>query len=88
MIVLPPAFDENKKYPLMVFMHGGPHNGWKDQFFLRWNFQYLASPYGPITNYTSSGFGEEFRTVSIATRCGHANEINEAAARAILDFVH
>ncbi|MEJ7708997.1 MAG: hypothetical protein WKF84_03880 [Pyrinomonadaceae bacterium] len=25
MITLPPDFDENKKYPLLVLMHGGPH---------------------------------------------------------------
>lgn len=90
MIVLPPAFDENKKYPLMVFMHGGPHNGWKDQFFLRWNFQYLASPGYVVlmTNYTgSSGFGEEFADgINRDPLRTPANEINEAADEAIRRF--
>lgn len=90
MIVLPPAFDESKKYPLVVFMHGGPHNMWKDQFFLRWNFHYLASPGYVVlmTNYTgSSGFGEEFAdAINRDALRGPATEINEAADEAIRRF--
>jgi len=90
MIVLPPAFDEKKKYPLLVFMHGGPHNMWKDQFFLRWNFHYLASPGYVVlmTNYTgSSGFGEEFAdAINRDALRGPAIEINEAADEAIRRF--
>src|SRR3712207_5127738 len=33
MIALPPNFDENRRYPLLVLMHGGPHTMWRDQFF-------------------------------------------------------
>ncbi len=90
MIVLPPAFDESKKYPLLVFMHGGPHNMWKDQFFIRWNFHYLASPGYVVlmTNYTgSSGFGEEFAdAINRDALRGPAGEINEAADEAIRRF--
>ncbi|MCX6622275.1 MAG: S9 family peptidase, partial [Acidobacteria bacterium] len=36
LLVFPPGFDPQKKYPLVVFPHGGPHNMTKDQFFVRW----------------------------------------------------
>lgn len=90
LLVLPPAFNESKKYPLLVFMHGGPHNMWKDQFFIRWNFHYLASPGYVVlmTNYTgSTGFGEEFAdAINRDALRGPATEINEAADEAIRRF--
>ena len=63
LIVLPPAFDPAKKYPLVVFPHGGPHNMIKDQFFFRWNYHLLTTPGYVLlmTNYTgSTGYGEAF----------------------------
>lgn len=63
LMVLPPNFDEKKKYPVFAFIHGGPHTMSRDQFFLRWNYHFIAQP-GYIvimTNYTgSTGFGEKF----------------------------
>ena len=52
-VVLPPAFDANKKYRLPVFMHGGPHQAWKDQWFTRWNYHLPASP-GYVVLMTNS----------------------------------
>jgi dipeptidyl aminopeptidase/acylaminoacyl peptidase len=89
-LVLPPNFDQNKKYPLLVFMHGGPHQAWKDQFFLRWNFHLLASPGYVVlmTNYTGSpGYGEQFAAaINKDILDGPAKEINEAADEAIRRF--
>ena len=89
-LVLPPAFDEAKKYPLLVFMHGGPHQPWKDQWFLRWNYHLLASPgYAVLmTNYTGSpGYGEKFAAdINRDVLRGPASEINEAADEAIRLF--
>ena len=86
-LVLPPAFDESKKYPLLVFMHGGPHQAWKDQWFSRWNYHLLASPGYVVlmTNYTGSpGYGEQFAAdINKDVLRGPANEINEAADDAI-----
>jgi dipeptidyl aminopeptidase/acylaminoacyl peptidase len=86
-LVLPPAFDEAKKYPLLVFMHGGPHQAWKDQWTSRWNFNLLASPGYVVvmTNYTGSpGYGEQFAAdINKDVLRGPANEINEAADDAI-----
>lgn len=63
MLVLPPTFDATKKYPLVVFIHGGPHTMTRDEFHQRWNYNLMAAPGYAIlmTNYTgSTGFGEEF----------------------------
>jgi dipeptidyl aminopeptidase/acylaminoacyl peptidase len=63
MIVLPPNFDPAKKYPLLVFIHGGAASMNPDQVSLRWNYHLLAEPGYVIlmTDYTgSTGFGEKF----------------------------
>ena len=89
-IALPPNFDENKKYPLFVVIHGGPHTQWRDQFFLRWNYHLLASPGYVVllTNYTgSTGFGEKFaQDIQGDPLLGPAEEINQAADEAIKQF--
>ena len=63
MVALPPNFDDNKKYPLLVVMHGGPYSMWRDNWGLRWNYYLLARPGYVVllTNYSgSTGFGEKF----------------------------
>ncbi|MCI0419655.1 MAG: S9 family peptidase [Acidobacteria bacterium] len=87
MLALPPELDRNRKYPLLVLIHGGPHSMWRDQFFLRWNYHLLARPGYVVllTNYTgSTGFGEKFAQdiqLDPFGRC--SREINEAADEAI-----
>lgn len=39
----PPHFDEKKKYPLLVLIHGGPQSAWNDAWSYRWNPQIYAS---------------------------------------------
>src|SRR5438067_202958 len=63
MLVRPPAFDESKKYPLFVVIHGGPASMFRDEISLRWNYHLLAKPGYVVlrTNYTgSTGFGDTF----------------------------
>ena len=63
MIVLPPAFDATKKYPLLVFIHGGAASHNPDQIGLRWNYHLLAAPGYVLlmSDYTgSTSFGEKF----------------------------
>jgi dipeptidyl aminopeptidase/acylaminoacyl peptidase len=90
MLVVPPGFDESRKYPLFVLIHGGPHSMWRDQFFLRWNYHLLASPGYVVllTNYTgSTGFGEKFaQEIQGDPLRGPGEEINEAADEAIKRF--
>lgn len=89
-IALPSNFDENKKYPLFVVIHGGPHSMWRDQFVLRWNYHLLAAPGYVVllTNYTgSTGFGEKFaRNIQFDPLKTPGDEINEAADEAIKRF--
>jgi dipeptidyl aminopeptidase/acylaminoacyl peptidase len=90
LLVLPPGFDPAKKYPLLVFPHGGPHNMIKDQFFIRWNYHLLASPGYVVLmpNYSgSTGYGEEF-ALSIHKDILRlpASEIEQAADEAIRAF--
>ena len=87
MIALPPNFDEHKKYPLLVVMHGGPHSMWRDNWGLRWNYFMLSRPGYVVllTNYSgSTGFGEAFaQSIQRDPFKGPGNEINEAADEAI-----
>ncbi len=41
--VKPPEFNANKKYPLLLLMHGGPENSWANLFHYRWNAQLFAA---------------------------------------------
>jgi len=86
MIVLPPAFDATKKYPLLVFMHGGPASHNQDQFGVRWNHDLLAAPGYVVlmTDYTgSTGFGEKFtQAIKLDPLKTPADEINQAVDEA------
>jgi dipeptidyl aminopeptidase/acylaminoacyl peptidase len=90
LLVKPPGFDPQKKYPLFVVIHGGPHNMWKDDFVVRWNYHLLAQPGYVVllTNYSgSTGFGEAFaRSIQGDPLEGPAGEVNEAADEAIKRF--
>jgi len=90
MIVLPASFDETKKYPLFILIHGGAANMWRDDITLRWNYHLLAKPGYVIlmTNYTgSTGFGEKFaREIQGDVLKGPGDEINEAADEAVKRF--
>jgi dipeptidyl aminopeptidase/acylaminoacyl peptidase len=84
---LPPRFDDSKRYPLVIFPHGGPNGMSKDGFSTRWNNYLLASPGYVVleTNYTgSTGFGEKFADdIEKDVLRGPAEEILEAIAEAV-----
>jgi len=90
MIALPANFDEHKKYPLFVVIHGGPHSMWRDNWGLRWNYFMLSRPGYVVllTNYSgSTGFGEAFaQSIQGDPFKGPGNEINEAADEAIRQY--
>jgi dipeptidyl aminopeptidase/acylaminoacyl peptidase len=60
-IVKPPDFDATKKYPLILYIHGGPHTMYGVGF--NFEFQQHAAE-GYVVLYTnprgSSGYGQEF----------------------------
>lgn len=90
MMVKPPKFDASKKYPLIVLMHGGPHTQWRDNWGVRWNYHFIASPGYVVllTNYTgSTGFGEKFaQEIQGDPLKTPADEINQAADEAIKQY--
>ena len=87
MIVLPPGFDPNKKYPLFVFIHGGAASFNPDQIGLRWNYHLLAAPGYVLllTDYTgSTSFGEKFaQNIKLDPLKTPGDEINQAVDEAL-----
>ncbi|MDQ7817646.1 MAG: S9 family peptidase [Melioribacteraceae bacterium] len=62
-IVKPPFFNSNKKYPLLFLIHGGPQGHWNDDFHYRWNSQLFASKGYVIVAPNprgSTGYGQRF----------------------------
>jgi dipeptidyl aminopeptidase/acylaminoacyl peptidase len=62
-VIKPKDFDPNKKYPLLVIIHGGPQSPFTDSWGFRWNPQvfanagyvvFMANPRG------SPGYGQKF----------------------------
>ncbi len=89
-LVPPPALDKAKKYPILVFPHGGPNSMSADAFSTRWNYHLLTSPgYALLmTNYTgSTGFGEKFADdIERDVLRGPAREILEAVDAAAAKY--
>ena len=87
MIVVPPAFDPAKKYPLLVLIHGGAASNNPDQIGLRWNYHLLAAPGYVIlmTDYTgSTSYGEKFaQAIKLDPLKTPGDEINQAVDEAI-----
>lgn len=62
-VLKPRSFDPNKKYPLLVLIHGGPQGAWNDAWSYRWNPQvftdagyvvFMPNPRGSTT------YGQQF----------------------------
>jgi dipeptidyl aminopeptidase/acylaminoacyl peptidase len=62
-VIKPPGFDPNRRYPVMLLLHGGPHVGITDVWTYRWNAQVMAG-WGYVVAWHnfhgSSGFGDAF----------------------------
>ncbi|MDQ3710607.1 MAG: S9 family peptidase [Acidobacteriota bacterium] len=62
-LVKPVNFDQNKKYPLIVLIHGGPQGAWNNNWGYRWNPQIFANS-GYIVFMPnprgSTGYGQKF----------------------------
>ncbi len=90
MIVLPPAFDPAKKYPVLVFIHGGAASFNADQIGLRWNYHLLAAPGYVVlmTDYTgSASFGEKFaQAIKLDPLKTPGEEINEGVDQALKKY--
>ena len=59
----PPGFDENKKWPVVYLVHGGPQSAWRDGWSHRWNPLLWASQGYVVVMPNprgSVGFGQTF----------------------------
>ena len=87
---LPPNFDESKRYPLLVLIHGGYASSWRDSISYRWNYHLLAHPGFVLvaTDYRgSTGYGEKLTLDILGDPLkGPADDINDAADEAIKRF--
>jgi len=62
-LIKPPFFNPNKKYPLIFLIHGGPQGHWSDDFHYRWNLQMFAAKGYVIVAPNprgSTGYGQKF----------------------------
>ena len=87
MVVLPPGFDPARKYPALVFIHGGAASNNPDQIGLRWNYHLLAAGGYVIIlpDYTgSTSFGEKFaQAIKLDPLKTPGEEINQALDEAV-----
>ena len=62
-VILPPNFDENKKYPTLLFCEGGPQSPVSQFWSYRWNFMIMASQGYVVVapnRHGLPGFGSEW----------------------------
>jgi dipeptidyl aminopeptidase/acylaminoacyl peptidase len=62
-LLKPPFFDPQKKYPMVFLIHGGPQGAWGDDFHFRWNLSLFASSgyvVVAINFHGSRGYGQPF----------------------------
>ena len=87
LVVTPPAFDPARRYPVLVFIHGGAASSNPDQIGLRWNYHLLAASGYVIlmTDYTgSTGYGEAFsQAIKLDPLKTPGDEINQALDEAL-----
>ena len=86
-LTLPPGFDESRKYPLVLLIHGGPFSSSLDADHVRWSPHLLASAGYVVlqTDYTGSvGYGVEFsRAIQGTPLKQPGDDLVQAAAEAI-----
>ena len=62
-LVLPPGFDETKRWPLVHAIHGGPHGLFGDAWHWRWSAQAFAAPghvVAMVNFHGSTSWGQDF----------------------------
>ena len=63
LLIKPPGFQESRKYPALLLIHGGPQGAWDDAWGYRWNAQMFAA-HGYVVMmpnpHGSTGYGQKF----------------------------
>ncbi|HET7457617.1 MAG TPA: S9 family peptidase, partial [Gemmatimonadaceae bacterium] len=62
-VVKPPHWEQGKKYPVILLIHGGPQGAWLDNWHGRWNYQMFATTGAGLVIVNprgSTGYGQKF----------------------------
>jgi dipeptidyl aminopeptidase/acylaminoacyl peptidase len=62
-VVKPPHWEQGKKYPVVLLIHGGPQGAWLDNWHGRWNYQMFAATGAGLVIVNprgSTGYGQQF----------------------------
>lgn len=62
-VARPPGFNPQRKYPVLLLIHGGPEGAWGESFSYRWNAQVFASAGYLVVMPNprgSTGYGQKF----------------------------
>jgi dipeptidyl aminopeptidase/acylaminoacyl peptidase len=62
-LVKPPNFDANRRYPMILLVHGGPQGAWGEMWHYRWNAQVFAGAGYVVVMPNprgSTGYGQRF----------------------------
>lgn len=62
-LLKPPAFQADRKYPVLLLIHGGPQGAWSESWSYRWNAQVLAAAGFVVVMPNprgSVGYGQKF----------------------------
>ena len=62
-LVKPPGYQPNRKYPVILLIHGGPQGAFLDQWHSRWNYQMFAATGSAVLIVNprgSTGYGQRF----------------------------
>ena len=87
-VLTPPGFNAKKRWPLLVWLHGGPQSAWLDEFHYRWNPQpFVHAGFVVIMPniHGSEGYGQAFTDSVSGDWGGKAYEDVMGAVRYMLD---
>jgi dipeptidyl aminopeptidase/acylaminoacyl peptidase len=95
-LLRPPGYQSGRRYPLVLFIHGGPQGAWNDDFSWRWNAAlYAARGYVVLLPnfHGSTGFGQPFTERISGDWAGAAYEdlmkgVDWAIERGLADPAH
>ena len=62
-LVRPPRYQQGRKYPVILLIHGGPQGAFLDQWHSRWNYQMFAATGSAVLVVNprgSTGYGQRF----------------------------
>ena len=92
-MIKPPGFSENRKYPVLFLIHGGPQGAWGESWTYRWNAEvFAAAGYVVVMPNPrgSVGYGQKFTDEINQDWGGRAYDdimavVNNVAARPYVD---